>query len=74
MQACSDTNNKKAVSTQGQNSFLSFHRQNYFAKNSFTLSLCTIASLKVYAPVLGLRTALITFVQFFASGQRNCDH
>jgi hypothetical protein len=26
-----------------------------------------IASLKVYAPDLGLRTARITFVQFFAS-------
>jgi hypothetical protein len=36
-------------------------------KKSLTLSLCTIASLKVYAPVLGLRTALITLLQFFAS-------
>jgi hypothetical protein len=26
-----------------------------------------MVSLKVYAPVFGLRTALITFVQFFAS-------
>lgn len=41
---------------------------NYFwAMNSLILSLCTIASLKVYAPDLGLRTALITLVQFFAS-------
>ena len=40
----------------------------YFcARNSFTLSLCTIASLNMYAPVLGLRTALTTLLQFFAS-------
>ena len=42
----------------------------YFcAKKSFTLSLCRITSLKVYAPDLGLRTALITFVKFFASAE-----
>jgi len=42
--------------------------KDYFAEmNSFTLSLCMICSLKVYAPDLGLRTALITLVQFFAS-------
>jgi len=46
---------------------LKFNKAYLLAKKSFTLSLCTIASLKVYAPVLGLRTALITLVQFFAS-------
>lgn len=34
---------------------------------SFTLSLCTIASLKEYAPDLGERTVRITLVQDFAS-------
>jgi hypothetical protein len=40
----------------------------YFsARKSLILSLCTMASLKVYAPVFGLLTDLITLVQFFAS-------
>lgn len=37
------------------------------ARKSLILSLWMMASLKVYAPDLGLRTALITFVQFLAS-------
>lgn len=37
------------------------------ARKSFILSLWIIASLKVYAPDLGLRIALTTLVQFFAS-------
>ena len=48
--------------------YINHVRLNYFVdKKSFTLSLCMIASLKVYAPVFGLRTALITLVQFLAS-------
>jgi hypothetical protein len=44
-----------------------FIPENYLANTYCTLSLCTIDSLKVYAPVLGLRTVRINFVQFFAS-------
>ena len=62
--------NKKAIIPKGMTADIITPLQGlvYFcAKNSLILSLCTIDSLKVYAPDLGLRTALITFVQFFAS-------
>ena len=67
--AVEDCLNTKSLPLK-QESFLNilYDGTGYFSdKKSLILSLCTIASLKVYAPVLGLRTALITFVQFFAS-------
>jgi len=61
-------NTKSFPANTGKLFRILYDRNNYFSdKKSLILSLCTIASLKVYAPDLGLRTALITFVQFLAS-------
>jgi|JI10StandDraft_1071094.scaffolds.fasta_scaffold159082_2 hypothetical protein len=38
---------------------------NYLVKKSLTWSLCTISSLKLYEPVLGDFTILITLVKLF---------